>query len=115
MNTLSKAFAIGAMSCFSFGAPASDIDPQSGFIIDDNWELVRSNCAVCHSAKLVTAQRGSRETWESMIRWMQKTQGLWPLEAAMETKILDYLAKNYPPGESYRRKPLPPELMPPAE
>jgi len=47
-----------------------------------------------------------------MIRWMQATQGLWPLDEATENQILDYLATHYPPGESYRRKPLSYLLLP---
>lgn len=88
------------------------IDPASGLIIDTGWELVRGHCAACHSIKLVTQNRGSLETWESMIRWMQETQGLWQFDPATETAILNYLAKNYAPAASYRRAPLPPELRP---
>jgi hypothetical protein len=96
------------------GAPvgAPKTDPLSGLIIDDGWELVRGHCAACHSARLVTQSRGSRDTWESMIRWMQETQGLWPFDVETETIILDYLARNYAPAEQYRRQPLPPELSP---
>lgn len=113
MKTITRGAAIAALCCFSLAAAAKDVDPESGFIIDDNWEIVKAQCTVCHSSKLVTAQRGTRKTWESIIRWMQKTQGLWTFEPVMEGQILDYLATNYPPGESYRRKPLTAELMPP--
>ena len=88
------------------------IDPLSVLVIDEGWELVRGTCAACHSATLVTQNRGSRETWKEMIRWMQETQGLWPLDPQTEGIILDYLAKNYPPAASSRRAPLPTELMP---
>lgn len=88
-------------------------DPASGLIIDSGWELVRGHCAACHSARLVTQNRGSREAWESMIRWMQETQGLWQFDPETEATILDYLARNYAPGETYRRMPLPMEQMPP--
>lgn len=91
---------------------APEIDPGSGLIIDEGWELVRGHCAACHSAKLVTQNRGTRDTWEGMIRWMQETQGLWPL-AENESLVLDYLAGNYGPLSVGRRRPLPPELLPP--
>jgi hypothetical protein len=95
-------------------APANQaIDPVSGLIIDAGWELVRGHCGACHSAKLVTQNRGSREAWESMIRWMQETQGLWQFDPETEAAMLDYLARNYAPAESYRRMPLPAEQMPP--
>ena len=89
-----------------------EVDPSSGLIIDEGWELVRGHCAACHSARLVTQNRGNRQTWEDMIRWMQETQGLWPLDAVTENAILDYLARNYAPRAGARRAPLPAELMP---
>ena len=49
----------------------AEIDPDSGLTIADGWETVRANCTACHSAKFITFQRGDRDTWESMIRWMQ--------------------------------------------
>lgn len=85
---------------------SAEEDPATGLTIAENWETVRNNCIACHSAKLITQQRASRDTWEQMIRWMQATQGLWEFDEATETQILDYLADNYPPGEAYRRKPL---------
>lgn len=93
------------------GAPA--VDPASGFVIDDGWELVRAHCTVCHSALLVTQNRGSRETWEHMIRWMQESQGLWAFDPMTENTILDYLARNYAPDAWSRRPPLSPDALPP--
>ena len=94
-------------------APPPAVDTASGLIIDDHWELVRAHCTVCHSAGQVTQQRGTRDTWFNLIRWMQKTQGLWQFDEATENGILDYLAKNYAPPASYRRAPLTPDLLPP--
>lgn len=99
----------------TLAAPAGEapaLDPASGLVVADGWEAVRANCSACHSLKLVTQNRGSRETWASMIRWMQKTQGLWPFDAATEATILDYLARNYAPAAQFRRAPLAPELLP---
>lgn len=92
---------------------AAEIDKASGLIVSPGWEAVKANCTICHSAKFITWQRGDRDTWLSMIRWMQKTQGLWQLPAETETIILDYLAANYPPGKASRRNNLPPSAMPP--
>jgi hypothetical protein len=47
-----------------------------------------------------------------MIRWMQKTQGLWSFDEKTEDTILSYLAANYPPGKSSRRRNLSPAEMP---
>ncbi len=93
------------------GAPA--VDPATGFVVDDGWELVRAHCTACHSALLVTQNRGSRETWEHMIRWMQESQGLWAFDPMTENTILDYLARNYAPQARSRRPPLPPDALPP--
>jgi len=93
-------------------ATSAEVDPASGLVIAEGWETVRTNCTVCHSAKFITFQRGDRDTWKSMIQWMQKTQGLWPFDEKTEDTILTYLAANYPPGKSSRRRNLPPEDLP---
>ena len=74
----------------------------SGLVFADHFELVRGNCTTCHSGKLIAQNRASREGWQQMIRWMQKTQGLWDL-GKNEPKILDYLATHYAPKEVGRR------------
>ena len=94
-------------------AYGADVDKETGFVIDAHWETVRNNCTECHSAKLVTAQRGNRKTWMDIIRWMQAAQGLRKFDAETEEKILQYLATNYAPKSKGRRAPIPPLLMPP--
>ena len=82
------------------------IDPATGFVIADGFELVRANCTGCHSSKLVTQYRATREVWLEKIHWMQRTQNLWDLGES-EPKILDYLARHYAPNDRYeRRQPL---------
>lgn len=88
------------------------LDQSSGLIMAPGWKVVKVNCTVCHSAKLVTAQRGSRLTWASMIRWMQKTQGLWEIPRETEDTILNYLGNHYAPETASRRANLPTHLMP---
>jgi len=89
-----------------------EVDPVTGLIKAENWELVRSNCTVCHSARLIIQQRASRTGWTDMIRWMQATQSLWQFDGPTEEKILDYLAANYPPSQTTRRLPIPVRLRP---
>lgn len=89
-----------------------EIDVASGLVIDEHWELVKAHCSACHSSQLVTQNRGSRQNWLEMIRWMQETQGLWQFDEATETSILDYLEKNYAPSSIHRRAPLPKALIP---
>ena len=91
---------------------AAEIDEATGLIVGPGWEQVRIHCGGCHSHKLVTAQRGDRQTWLDMIRWMQATQNLWQFDPATEQAILGYLADNYPPQPNRRRAPIPRSLMP---
>lgn len=89
------------------------VDPNSGLKMADNWQLVQGNCVACHSARLITQQRGTRDHWLRLIRWMQAKQNLWQFAPDVEDKILTYLAENYPPSEDRRRAAIPPDLMPP--
>ena len=86
-------------------------DPISGFVVSEHYEIVRAHCTACHSAKLVTQNRMTRDNWLETIRWMQKSQGLWPL-GDQEQKILDYLESHYSPIAVSRRSPIPGHLMP---
>ena len=94
-------------------AAAPGIDPVTGFKMTGDWELVRGNCTACHSAKLITQQRGTAQQWLTMIRWMQAKQNLWQFDPATEERIIAYLAENYPPDAARRRAAIPPDLMPP--
>jgi len=94
-------------------AQEPEIDGATGFRKTGDWELVRANCIACHSAKLVTQQRGTAAQWLTMIRWMQEKQNLWAFEPAIEARIIAYLADNYPPAEDRRRAAISPDLMPP--
>jgi len=91
---------------------AQSTDPETGLLIDVGLETVKQTCIRCHSADIVRQNSGTREVWQSRIFWMQETQGLEQLEAATESTILDYLAKNYPQREASRRPPLAAQLMP---
>ena len=93
-------------------AAAPQIDPVTGFKMAGDWELVRGNCTACHSAKLITQQRGTAEQWLAMIRWMQKKQNLWQFDPDTETRIVAYLAEHYPPDAARRRAAIAPDLMP---
>jgi len=78
------------------------IHVQTGLAYGEGFDIVRGTCTACHSAKLVTQNRATREGWRQMIRWMQETQGLWDL-GDNEPIVLDYLAKYYAPKETGRR------------
>jgi hypothetical protein len=78
-------------------------DVETGFIAEGDYLMVKRNCTGCHSSKLVTQNRSTREGWEEMIRWMQREQKLWDL-GTHEALILDYLAKYYGPEDKGRRQ-----------
>ena len=93
------------------GGNAAEIDPdkvvngihlQTGLVYAEGFDIVRGTCTACHSAKLVTQNRATREGWIDMIRWMQAKQGLGDL-GTNEPAILNYLATNYAPKEIGRR------------
>ena len=79
------------------------IHVKTGLKSDPNLKLIISSCTSCHSAKLITQNRATRQGWKSMIDWMQETQGLNDL-GDKEPIILDYLAEYYAPTELGRRE-----------
>lgn len=89
------------------------LDPATGLVMAQDWEIVRAHCTGCHSAKLVTQQRGTAQQWLTMIRWMQEKQNLWQFDDDTESRIIAYLASNYPPDAARRRAAIPVSLMPP--
>jgi hypothetical protein len=104
-----------AAACLLVAAASADkpIDPQTGLKIDKGFEIVKQYCTACHSARLIAQAGKTRAGWLDSIRWMQQTQGLWPLDP-YENEILDYLSTNYgvPPPATPMRPPLMP--LPPA-
>ena len=81
------------------------IHVRTGLKDDEHLQLVLGACTSCHSAKLITQNRATREGWKQMFTWMYETQGL-PDLGVHEPKILDYLAEHYAPEEEVRRKKL---------
>lgn len=83
-----------------------EIDKETGLVIAEGFEVVKANCTVaCHSATLVTQNRGNEKYWKDAIVYMQKNQGLWDL-GADEPRIISYLATHYGQSPVYRRSPL---------
>jgi len=82
-------------------------------VIAPGSELVVQYCIACHGPRQFLQQRGSRDTWRGLIRWMQKDHGMAALPEQIEDRIVEYLAKHYAPEATGRRRPIPPELMPP--
>ncbi|MBQ4915225.1 monoheme cytochrome C [Maribacter sp. MMG018] len=81
------------------------IHVRTGLIEAEGLQEVINNCTTCHSSKLIIQNRMGEEQWNSTIRWMQETQGLWDLGDNQKI-IVDYLTTNYPPFKKGRRKAL---------
>lgn len=75
--------------------PKPALDPFTGLVMAQGWELVRTHCFACHSMKTITQSGKDRANWAKTLQTMQQKEGLYPL-GEMEEEILDYLAKNYP-------------------
>lgn len=84
-------------------ADTTKTDPETGLIVDENLYMVKAQCTNCHSTKLITANRFTRDGWKQKIRWMQANHNLWELGDA-EKPVLDYLEKNYSPTASVARR-----------
>ncbi len=76
---------------------------RTGFVQGEGLMAVVNNCTNCHSAKLVTQNRMTKEGWQATIKWMQETQNLWDL-GKNEAIIVDYLATYYAPEKKGRRE-----------
>lgn len=81
------------------------IHTPSGLVAGEGLESVLRHCVSCHSSKLITQNRATKEGWTSMIQWMYKTQNL-PQLGDQEGVIVSYLSKYYAPVESGRRQEL---------
>lgn len=78
---------------------------RTGFIDGKGLMETVNNCVNCHSSKLVTQNRMSKERWAATIDWMQETQNLWDLGDS-EAVIINYLVTNYPIQKKGRRQAL---------
>lgn len=79
-------------------APAVLPDPYELMPDGPGKDEVHGVCGACHSMHLVIQQRQTREGWERLVRWMEKEQGMAPIDAELEGLILDYLSKHYAPA-----------------
>ena len=61
-------------------------------------EEVYYACDACHSIRLVTQQRLSRERWDQLLDWMVAEQGMAELTGEERRVILEYLATHYGPN-----------------
>ena len=110
--TMFALVAVGALPALAEEKQEVPVDPVTGMKVAEGWELVRVHCTVCHSPQQFLQQKGTQSTWTDIIRWMQKSGGLWQFDADTESKIIAYLADNYGPDGAFRRAPIPGSLLP---
>lgn len=94
MKHISWAIAISILSFSLYAEQDLEYDSKTNLVIANGFEETRANCTVCHSAKVITASKLSRDAWTETIRWMQDTQNLWPL-GENKSVIIDYLQTYY--------------------
>ena len=81
-------------------APVSYALPEetAAFKPGPNLDVVKANCAACHSADYVQTQpRGEKfkkDFWQAEVTKMIKVYGA-PIDEADVSKIVDYLAATY--------------------
>lgn len=83
----------GAVFLLATPAGADSDDDYDGLPPGKGREDVYSFCDACHSAKLVSQQGLSRESWDETLDWMAEEQGMAELDADMRKIILDYLSE----------------------
>lgn len=74
---------------------AQEIDPTSGLLIDRGYQTVDAYCIGCHTAKMITRRRKTRQQWTAIVHRMQEIDKNWKLTPNTEKTIVDYLSKNY--------------------
>ena len=54
-------------------------------------------CTACHGIALVRAQGLGRERWDGLVDWMTERHGMPVPDETLRARIVDYLAKTFPP------------------
>lgn len=110
MQTILKAALIAAILTAGWGifppaAPAAEPAAKAAEpAAEDEWqdlppgpgrEDVFYICQACHSLAIVKQQGLDRASWNEVLAWMVKEQGMDPLEEKQRNLVLDYLATHY--------------------
>lgn len=74
-------------------------EQSSALPAGDGREVVEAVCGGCHSLRMVTQQRLTRERWDSLIDWMVAEQGMAELDPETRDRVLDYLGTHLAPGQ----------------
>ena len=94
------AFAAGLVLASAHAAPVNYTlpDETADYKPGPNRDVVKANCAACHSADYVQTQpRGEKfkkDFWQAEVTKMIKVYGA-PIDDSDASKIVDYLAATY--------------------
>jgi hypothetical protein len=69
-------------------------DEFDGLPPGEGQEITFYACSACHSIKLVTQQRLSRDRWDDTLVYMVEEQAMEPLDPEDRKTILDYLGQH---------------------
>lgn len=75
------------------------IEKQFGLKPGPGRELVLAHCLPCHSTAIVAANHLNRSRWEELVNQMQVKNGMRPIDAATQIKILEYLETAQRPDD----------------
>lgn len=85
----------------SVPAAAQEVSEDPSVFPDGtNRDEVFYYCTACHSSRLVSNQRMSRERWDESLTWMTERHGMGELEGEMREAFLDYLADAFGPDSA---------------
>ncbi len=73
------------------GGTSADNEDWGGLPPGPGREEVYETCDACHSVKLVSQQRLSRDVWDETLDWMVEEQDMPELDPEARELILDYL------------------------
>jgi hypothetical protein len=82
---------LAALACLG---PARAQEDLGGLPAGPGQEETYYNCNACHSIRLVTQQRLSRERWDEILDEMVAKQGMPPLPDEERALVLGYLAEH---------------------
>lgn len=80
-------------------APAQEPEPETEEALPagPGREETFGACTGCHATAVIRRSGLSRERWDELMDWMTERHGMAPLEGALRTTIVDYLAEAFPP------------------
>jgi hypothetical protein len=60
-------------------------------------------CTACHGTAVIRRSRLTREGWDELMDWMTEKHGMPPLEGGERRRVVDYLARVFPPRAQQQR------------